>query len=334
MVILYVDDCGIAAKDPKDIEQLIDDLRALDFELTREGDFAEFLGIKFHKRQDSSIELTQVGLIDKILSAVPTQMEDCKPNNLPVNGPLGSDPNGSPMTDAWNYRSVIGMLLYLSTNTRVDIAFAVSQVARFSAAPKQVHASAVKSIIRYLKGTRKLGMIIRPTGKLDLDLFVDADFIGLYSAEDHSNSDSARSRTGFIVKLSGCPLYWFTKLQSIITCSTTEAEYVALSTSLRTLLVLKRIVLEAAAKLDISSVVNTTVRARVFEDNQSAYHLATNHRITNRTRYFLNKWHWFWDQSKEFTIFKVDTHDQDADFLGKALSRQLFEDNRFRVQGW
>ena len=56
--------------------------------------------------------------------------------------------------------------------------------------------------------------------------------------------------------------------------------------------------------------------------------------ITNRTRYFLNKWHWFWDQSKEFTIFKVDTHDQDADFLGKALSRQLFEDNRFRVQGW
>ena len=51
--------------------------------------------------------------------------------------------------------------------------------------------------------------------------------------------------------------------------------------------------------------------------------------------YFLNKWHWFWDQSKEFTIFKVDTHDQDADFLGKALSRQLFfEDNRFHVQGW
>ena len=35
---------------------------------------------------------SKVGLIDKILAA--TQMEDCKPNNLPVNGPLGSDPNG------------------------------------------------------------------------------------------------------------------------------------------------------------------------------------------------------------------------------------------------
>ena len=50
MVILYVDDCGIAAKDPKDIEQLIDDLRALDFELTREGDFTEFLGISRSRR--------------------------------------------------------------------------------------------------------------------------------------------------------------------------------------------------------------------------------------------------------------------------------------------
>ena len=93
-------------------------------------------------------------------------------------------------------------------------------------------------------------------------------------------------------------------------------------------------ILEAVNYLELTSDINTTVRARVFEDNQSAYYLATNHRITNRTRYFLNKWHWFWDQSDEFTIYKVDTHEQDADFLGKALARQLFEDNRFRVQGW
>ena len=192
----------------------------------------------------------------------------------------------------------------------------------------------MKSIIRYLKGTRTLGMIMRPTGKLDLDLFVDADFCGLFSTEDHKSSNSARSRTGFIIKLSGCPLFWHTKLQSSITCSTTEAEYVALSSSLKTLLPIKRMILEVFRFLNITSAVATSIRARVFEDNQSAFYLATNHRLTNRTRYFLNKWHWFWDHADEFTIFKVDTHDQDADFLGKALSRQLFEDNRFRVQGW
>jgi len=90
---------------------------------------------------------------------------------------------------------------------------------------------------------------------------------------------------------------------------------------------------KAVNHLKITTGINTTIWARVFDDNQSAYFLATNHQITNCTQYFLNKWHWFWDSANEFTIFKVDTHNQDANFLGKALSRQLFEDNCFRVQG-
>lgn len=151
MVILYVNDCGIGAADPRSIDKLINDLQNLGFELAREGDFAEFLGIKFNQHQDGSIELTQTGLIDKIIKT--TQMEDCNPNNLPVSGPLGSDLKGPTMSESLNYRSIVGMILYLSTNTRVDIAFAVSQVARFSNDPRKLHASAIKSIIRYLKGT-------------------------------------------------------------------------------------------------------------------------------------------------------------------------------------
>jgi hypothetical protein len=139
MIVIYVDDCGIGAADPKDIDRLVDDLRAMGFELTREGDFSEFLGIKMTKRDDGSIELTQTGLIDKILKA--TDMEDCKPNILPATAPLGSDPDGPPMEENWSYPSIIGMLLYLSTNTRCDISFAVSQAARFSANPKQSHAT-------------------------------------------------------------------------------------------------------------------------------------------------------------------------------------------------
>jgi spore germination protein GerM len=63
---------------------------------------------------------------------------------------LGSDPDGETMREEWLYSSIVGMLLYLSTNTRPDIAFAVSQVARFNHSPKQSHAKAVKMIVRYL----------------------------------------------------------------------------------------------------------------------------------------------------------------------------------------
>ena len=60
---------------------------------------------------------------------------------------------------------------------RPDIAFAVSQVCRFSVEPKKSHATAVKTILRYLKKTCDKGMIIKPTlNKLHLDLYVDADF--------------------------------------------------------------------------------------------------------------------------------------------------------------
>jgi hypothetical protein len=46
---------------------------------------------------------------------------------------------------------MVGMLLYLSTNTRIDIAMAVSQVAHFKHfLPKKSSATAVKTIVRYL----------------------------------------------------------------------------------------------------------------------------------------------------------------------------------------
>ena len=68
------------------------------------------------------------------------------------------------MRKKWSYPSIIGMLLYLSTNTRPDIIFAVSQEARFTHDPKQSHATVVKQIVRYLARTADKGMIVkRPT---------------------------------------------------------------------------------------------------------------------------------------------------------------------------
>ena len=96
--------------------------------------------------------MTQPGLIKKIIAA--TGMEDCNPNWFPASPmALGSDEDGEPMTEIWGYSSIVGMMLYLSTNTRPDITFAVSQVARFSHTPKQSHAAAVKTIVRYLAHT-------------------------------------------------------------------------------------------------------------------------------------------------------------------------------------
>jgi hypothetical protein len=127
--ITFVDDVGVAAPTEKLIDEFIEKLRQKGFELEKEGSFAQFLGIKFERNQrEGSIELTQKGLISKIIAV--TGLQSCKPNLTPASQlALGRDEDGEPMDELWGYSSVIGMLLYLSTNTRPDISFVVSQAA-------------------------------------------------------------------------------------------------------------------------------------------------------------------------------------------------------------
>jgi hypothetical protein len=133
-------------------------------------------------------------------------MTDCNTKATPCNKvPLGTDPNGLPTTKKFEYASAVGMLLYLSSNSRPDIQYAVHQCARFTHFPKKSHEDAI----------------------------VDADFAGLYGVEDDQDPMCVKSRTGYCLTLANCPLIWVSKLQTEIALSTTEAEYIALSQSFK-----------------------------------------------------------------------------------------------------
>jgi hypothetical protein len=178
---------------------------------------------------------------------------------------------------------------------------------------------------------------MKPRGDLKLEMFCDADFAGLYKREPDRSLDSARSRTGYIIKLSGCPLVWKSHLQTEVALSTLEAEYSALSQALRTMLPLKRMLVGAAYLIRLSPTVQATISADVFEDNQGCLSLATNHRLTSRTKYFHVKYHWFWHSyrvHREFEVLYIASALQDADYLTKQLPKDVFKANRQRVQGW
>ena len=336
LIVIYVDDVGIAYANESDLEKLLQNLTKRGLEFTKEGTFTDFLGIKFVKDpKNNTVTLTQRGLIQKIIAT--TGMNDCNPNWTPATQTaLGIDPDGEPMQETWSYPSIVGMMLYLSTNTRPDISFAVSQVARFNHSPKKSHATAIKTIVRYLHRTSDKGTIVRPTGDLSVDCYVDADFAGLHGRDPDYAPSSAKSRTGYIITLGGCPILWKSQLQTEISLSTLEAEYSALSASMRTLLPLRSLLNEIVAALKLPPQFKSTIRCRVFEDNNGALLLATNQRITNRTKYFLVKWHFFWShvQNGDVNVLKIDTAEQWADYLTKGLSREAFERIRKLVQGW
>ena len=93
---------------------------------------------------------------------------------------LGSDPDGKPPNREWKYASVIGMLLYLASNSRPDITFAVHQCARFTHSTKKSHEDAVLRICQYLKGTASDGLIYQPDGTANVDCYIDSDFAGIW----------------------------------------------------------------------------------------------------------------------------------------------------------
>lgn len=342
LLVLYVDDAGIAAPNRKIIDDLIQELRDLEFDLDIEGDFNSYLGIGIEELPDGSKHMTQSGLIKKILDA--SKMSSCHANKTPATQvALGSDPDGQPHDHKkFSYSSIVGMLLYLANNTRPDIAFAVSQVARYTHSPKESHATAVKTIIRYLKGTQDKGLIVKNDGTYNLRCHVDADFSGMHGKEPQSNRASAKSRYGYIVTFAGVPLVWKTQLISEICLSTLHAEYVGLSSALRALIPLRHITTEVLSFLDLPSTKPVEVHCTVFEDNQGAYLLATNQRITARTKYFNVKYHFFWsfvyhpDKNPDgwIVVVKCPTDLMNADYLTKGLTYVIFQSNRLRVQGW
>jgi hypothetical protein len=241
-----------------------------------------------------------------------------------------------PFLGPWSYRSLIGMLLNRSNNTRPDIAFAVHQCARFSHAPKQTHAAAVKTIGRYLLRTRAKGLILKPSGDLAIDCYVDADFAGLWGVENDQDPLCVKSRTGYLITIGGCPLSWTSKLQTEIALSTMEAEYIALSQSMRELLPIREIVREMAFAMKFHKAFEIRTHSKVFEDNNGCLILASCPRLTPRSKHIAVKYHFFRQhvQKGDLRIYKINTEEQKADIFTKGLVRAVFERIRKLVMGW
>ena len=134
-------------------------------------------------------------------------MEDCTKIKFPSKTKaLCKDEQGEPPMERWSYVSVVGMLLYLASNSWPDIAFAVQQCARFTHCTKSSHEKAVKRIVQYLQGTREKGLIIEPTKELQMDLYKDKDFAGLWNAEDVHDLICTKSRSGMLLTIGNMPL--------------------------------------------------------------------------------------------------------------------------------
>ena len=344
IVLTYIDDCIYFSRSGKKIDEVIDSLRkpkanegSKKFLLNIEDDYAGFLGININKTKTGK-ELLQTGLIDRILQALSLDNENITIRTEPASTtPLGKETTGAPRKEEWSYSSIIGMMLYLASNSRPDIAFAVHQCARFNHCPRLKHEQAVKRIARYLKGTRNKGLLFTPSDELSLELHADADWAGLWNSELPDDPTCVKSRTGYLITLCGVPVTWSSKLQTEIATSTMHSEYIALSTGMRELLPVTETFNEICDALKIKRSEDSKV-VRAYEDNEGALKLASAPlpKYTPQSKHFAVKYHWFREKLDDFKIkiLPVRTDQQKADIFTKGLASTAFRIKRKLLMGW
>ncbi|GJY15170.1 reverse transcriptase domain-containing protein [Tanacetum coccineum] len=210
--------------------------------------------------------------------------------------------------DSTKYRGMIGSLLYL-TASRPDIMFSVCLCARFQEAPKTSHLEAVKRIFRYIKGTTHLGLWYPKGTGIETVVYADSDHAGDYVDQ--------KSTSGICTFVGCCLTSWFSKKQTALAISTTEAEYVSAEKACQQALWMKQALIDYDVQLD---------DILIMCDNKGAIDLSKNPVQHSRTKHIKIRHHFLRDnvQKGHISIEKVSSVDNIADIITKPLKRESF----------
>jgi hypothetical protein len=341
IVVTYVDDVLFWSNDEKHIYDLGTKLREANVDLEEESDAAGFLGVDLVRMPGGRIHMKQPGLIKRIIAALGFNESETASKKTPAERkPLIKDEEGEMAQESFSYASVVGMLLYLAGHTRPDLCYSVSQAARFMFAPKRSHEVALKRIGRYLVGTADKGIIMDPKNatSLHIDAYPDADFAGLYGYESTTDPVCVRSRTGYIIAVSNCPVVVYSSLQTETALSTMQAEIYAMAQCCKALFPLIEMVKELSGAAGLPLGGPPQMKITLHEDNSGALILAKTipPEFTPRSKFYALKTIWFREQIAilGIEVIKVDTKLQWGDICTKMPPVVIFEFLRKLIMGW
>jgi hypothetical protein len=290
------------------------------FVLVDLGDLSWLLGVSVTRDlSNKTISLGQQSYVELMLTRfgltnarpAPTPMEPGADYHL-------DSPSISPtsLTPAENttFREMIGSLMYCATMTRPDIAYAVSMLSQFLESPRTTHLKAAKRVFCYLSGTKHLKLVLG--GNSSIAGFSDSD----WASQLHRHSIS-----GFAFFVGLGAVSWSAKKQPIITLSSTEAEYVALTHAAKDIIWIHKLL------KDLSFLHSLLLPTTLYCDNQGAIRLSKNATFHGRTKHIDVHFHFIRQtvSSGDISLSYIPTENMTADIFTKALDRIKFE--RFRA---
>ncbi|KAD4889451.1 hypothetical protein E3N88_21524 [Mikania micrantha] len=309
ILLLYVDDMLIAGSDMKEINKLKKQMSE-EFEMKDLGAVKQILGMSiFRNSKDGSLTLSQEKYIGKVLEKF--SMKNARARNTPLGSQFKLSKDQCPKTDEdiaemakVPYASAVGSLMYAMVCTRPDIAHAVGLVSRYMSNSGKEHWEAVKWLLRYLKGTSKMGLCFKGKDTV-LRGYTDADLGGC--------KELYKSTTGYVFSMGGTAVSWMSRLQRSVALSTTEAEYMAAVEASKELIWLKNFLEELGKKQPDSP---------LYCDNQSEIHLGKNPVFHGKTKHIQLRYHFIRGLISDGTLMleKIRGSENPVDMLTKVVT--------------
>ena len=201
--------------------------------------------------------------------------------------------------------------MYATTMTRPDIAFAVSTLSQYLESPRTTHLAAVTRVFRYLSGTKDVNLILGGS-QTTLTGYTDAD----WASQTHRHSIS-----GFAYFVGSGAINWSSKKQPIITLSSTEAEYVALTHASKDAIWIQKLINE------LSSIFSSKLPTTLHCDNQGAICLSKDSTFHGRTKHIDVHFHFIRQtiSNGHITLKYCPTDEMIADIFTKSLTHVKFK---------
>jgi hypothetical protein len=270
-VVAHVDDLLYTGPD-----NAIDDFEAFlkqHFKLTKAGTVTDFVGMQVkYDRKQGKLTLSQQDAVTKIVKdfakylparrcTTPLQVEVrlIKPTEAEVTEQQQwenkhRDNPGDPSI----YQSGVGRLMHLYTCTRPDLAFAISQLARFMSGYSAVHRDQLFHAIAYIRDCGEVKIVFNRNelpDNLDIETYADSDW--------GTDPDARRSCTGQIHLIGKTPIHWKSQMQSRTALGSGEAEFVAIGEATRFVLLFRQIMSELGLGHRLPTVIYSDAEAAI-----------------------------------------------------------------------
>ena len=278
VVSIYVDDFLLAANSMQALDNLKENL-SKEYDMKDLGEVKTIIGWQITRNLSTrTIRVSQSAYIRDLLEE--ENLTNCNAPTIPMKA--GSfiemnEPDDYDEADSGDYQRLIRKLIYFACRTRPDIAFVVGRLSKHNADPRKGHLRAAKRVVRYLKGTIHLELAYgqRPDGSSPI-IPAPYGLIGYGDSNFAGDREDRKSVMGYCFFLNRAVVSWSSKKQKIVSTSTTEAEYIAISHAAREGVWIKRFINELRLE---------TTGLSLKGDNEASLNLTKNPESQHRTKH-------------------------------------------------